>query len=321
MQSLDVVDKSSAHWSKFWSQGHLTSLPYGFTSNYDGEFVHFWNKQFALLNNGDCVWDVCSGNGSIALLAQDFSQAKNLGLRVKAIDAADINITSITARHREFARHVEAIEFIPNTRLEDISAEPQSVSLVASQYGIEYTRWEQSARNINRVLKHGGYFSMICHSLDSKIVNQMELQHEDYARLCSLDIFARPIEIKRDPESLRKFIFKLDHTLDEIHAMFKKDRSSAVLANLGRELENILKLTVKDVPAGLRSFMQFRQGVNNSYAISQDLLDVNRKLRGVANWYEVFVDEGLELIESGDIHHRSGENAGKFYQFRKTTDC
>ncbi|HEY9119557.1 MAG TPA: hypothetical protein VIN33_07345, partial [Marinobacter sp.] len=57
----------------YWRQGHLTSLPCGFSLNYDGEFLQFWHQQFALLGAGACVLDVCSGNGSIALLARDYS--------------------------------------------------------------------------------------------------------------------------------------------------------------------------------------------------------------------------------------------------------
>lgn len=304
-------------WSNYWRQGHLTSLPRGFSSNYDGEFLQFWNAQFALLNPGGRILDVCSGNGSIALLAQDYSDRKGLNFRIKAIDAAEIDVTSLVRQNPKLAKHIQAIQFQPDTLLEDMNEEPESVDLVTSQFGVEYTEWQSSARNIYRALKPGGYFSLICHSFDSKITTQMERQQLDYALLMDVDIFSRKIEFERSRDFPRSFVQQLDNALDTIYAIFKENRTSDVLSGVGRELENIRALAIRDFAAGFQRFTQFREGVKISYATASDLVAVNHRLQQFPNWYEVFIDAGFELSQSGDIHYHTAELAGRFYQFTK----
>ena len=309
--------KKKEHWSNYWRQGHLTSLPCGFEANYDGEFLRFWDEQFALLGSGACVLDVCSGNGSIALLAQDYSRRKSLGFTIKAVDAADIDVSSAVKKNAALAQHLAAIEFVPNTLLERITEEPESADLVTSQFGIEYTDWNRSAKNVHRILKRGGYFSMVAHTLDSTIITQIELQLRDYNRLLNVEIFSRAFALEGSENSPGKFVSQLDHALDKIYEMFKRSRSD-VLSGVGSALDNIRKLTVKQFDEGFQAFAQLRAGVRVSHSIANDLLRVGRALGKSPEWYRVFMEYGLELIESGALHYHTGEVAGKFYRFRKS---
>jgi ubiquinone/menaquinone biosynthesis C-methylase UbiE len=314
---ISVGIDATQQWSNYWRQGHLTSLPCGFSANYDGEFLRFWTSQFAPLRPGSCVLDVCSGNGSIALLAQDYSDRHGLALDIKAVDAADIDASALIEKKPAFERQIQAIEFIPNTLFEDLPAEAASVDLVTSQYGIEYTDWELSADKIFHVLKPGGCFSMVCHDFDSKIMTQMEVQQRDYTRLLSIDLFAQEIEpqdARTDPE---KFVKQLASALDTIYAMFNQDRTSEVFSAVGPELEKIGRETLNDFNSGLKRFSRFAQGIKISYATSSDLLAVNRRLQQSPDWFEVFVDKGLVLAQTEYIHYRTKERAGKYYQFSK----
>ena len=304
-------------WSNYWRQGHLTSLPCGFAANYDGEFLQFWNQQFTLLNKGDCVLDVCSGNGSIALLAQQYSDRRALALDVKSVDAADIEINTLIEKNPNIADQIRAIEFVSNTLLEEMTEESATVHLITSQYGIEYTDWQLSAENVNRLLKSGGYFSLICHSFDSKIMRHMEFQHSDYARLAGLDIFCREFKGETDLCDQRKVVDEFDHALDLIYAMFNENRASDVLSAVGGELEKIRRLLLQDFTAGIQQFSRFQQGVYISYATSSDLVAVSRKIKQHPDWFEVFSDAGMQLLQSGHINYHTGEKAGKYYQWRK----
>ncbi|WP_439133308.1 class I SAM-dependent methyltransferase [Pseudomaricurvus sp.] len=310
------IDKKQ-QWSNYWRQGHLTSLPCGFSSNYDGEFLRFWEEQFGLLAQGSCVLDVCSGNGSIALLAQDYSERAKLDLKVNAVDAADIDISALIQKNPAFSRRLKAITFIPNTLFENLSEERDSADLITSQYGIEYTDWNISAKKIYRLLRPGGYFSLICHTFDSTIMTQMELQQHDYAALMNLDIFSREIEFEHSHDFPEQFVKQLDHALDAIYAIFKQARTSDLLSKVGTELEAIRRETMHDFSQGFQRFTQFQRGIHISYATASDLVTVNRKLEQSPEWFEVFMDKGLDLIKSGDVHYHTSEKAGKFYQFRK----
>ncbi|MFT5481841.1 MAG: ubiquinone/menaquinone biosynthesis C-methylase UbiE [Halieaceae bacterium] len=308
--------EAEKHWSGYWHQGHLTSLPCGFASNYDGEFLRFWNEQFAELNKGETVLDVCSGNGSIALLAQKYSHTMDLGLHVEAVDAADIDLSYVLKKQAKLARHIQSIKFIPNTLLEDMAGESESVGLVMSQFGVEYTNWEASASNIFRVMKPGGRLSLVCHSCDSTIMKQMESQCAEYAQLLGVDIFSQDFESKNREDFSSKFAGELNAALNAIYGIFKQ-RPSKLLSDVGSRLEEIHKLTLENFDAGLPAFLNFKQGLEISHQISEDLLAVNYAMRNSPRWYEAFSEAGLDLVRTGDIHYQTGEMAGIFYEFNK----
>jgi len=312
-----LADDATRSWADFWQQGHLTSLPSGFACNYDGEFLAFWNQQFASLKPHSLVLDVCAGNGSIALLAQNYSEQHQLLLDIKAVDAANIDITALIKKYPDIADQIQAIKFVPNTPFEELAETANSTDLIVSQYGIEYTDWEVSAKKIHRLLKPGGYFSIVCHAVDSKIMIQMAMQQRDFARLNNLEIFSLRMGNERSLECQSTFVKELDARIDTIYGMFKENRTSDVLANVGRELEQILQLTQKDFNAGLNAFIRFCHGVNISYFTSTDLTALRDRLQRFPDWFKSFEHEGLEMIQSGDIPYHTGEKAGQCYRFRK----
>lgn len=301
------------HWSDFWRQGNLTSLPRGFADNYDGEFLQFWEAQFSLLHSGANLVDVCSGNGSIALLAEDYSRRNNLGMTVKAVDAASIDVSLLMQNKPNLSRHIQAIEFLPDTPLEDLRITAETIDLVTSQFGVEYTAWEASARNICSMLKPGGYFSMVCHSFDSKILREMEQQQAEYSKLAGIELFSADITIHQ-PE---QFMQMLEQGLAVLYDIFQENRRSQLLSAVGSRLEEIRKLSLRQFDAGSHQFIQFREGINASRGIANDLLEVNHALRSAPQWYEVFIEAGLQLVNSGTLHYQTGDKAGSSYQFIK----
>ncbi len=305
------------HWSRYWQQGHLTSLPHGFKSNYDGEFLDFWNAQFAQLAGGHVVLDVCSGNGSIALLAQAFSTSNRLDLVVKALDAATITSAPLLAANPAWARHVHAIEFIDNTPLEQLALPSSSVDLVTSQFGIEYTDWTVAAAAIFRVLKPGAHFALVCHTPESKILREMEQQCGDYDKLFELEVFDGGLLSavgNTAPDEVRG---RLNRGLDNIYRLFERNRASAVLSGIGRTLDNILKQSGTDFATAMRNYAQLQQQVELSRGIARDLLGVHLALRDTPRWHEVFVTAGMERLDAGEIRYGTGEIAGHYHRFAR----
>jgi len=311
------VTTSKTHWSEYWRQGNLTSLPRGFANNYDGEFVSFWEAEFARLQAGSRVLDVCSGNGSIALLAQDYSSREHLNFQVKASDAAQTDVSALIRSRPHFREHIEAIEFIPDSRVEILQEAAASVDLVSSQFGIEYTDWRVSAANIHRMLKPGGHFAMVCHSCDSKILREMELQQAQYEQIAHIALFSAVHTDVKAPGFAADFPQKLEATLDELYQLFQKRRASQLLSTAGKKLEQIRSLALRQPDDGLREFVHFRDAINTSRGVAADLLAVNHALRGSPHWHDAFTDAGLELLDSGTIRYRTGEIAGSSYRFIK----
>jgi ubiquinone/menaquinone biosynthesis C-methylase UbiE len=304
------------HWSNYWQQGNLTSLPSGFSGNYDGEFLAFWEDQFAELQPGARVLDVCSGNGSIALLASDYSRRHSLDLRVSASDAAAIDVSRMLGNHPQLRQHLEAIDFLSQTPLEKLALAPESVDLVTSQYGVEYTHWETSAANIVRVLRPGGRFAMVCHSADTRILREMETQHTEYGQIIAILLTTQGEDKKVNQQNIA---VQLERALAELYQLFQQNRSSQLLSTAGGKLENIRKLADQQPDAGWREFIQFREGITTTYHIVGDLLSVKQAIDRRPRWHEAFIEAGLEQVGCGSIHYHSGEIAGTSYQFRKPT--
>ena len=317
-RELNAVSiETGNHWSDYWQQGNLTSLPQGFAGNYVGEFLAYWEARFAGLQRGARVVDVCSGNGSIALLASDYSQRHGLDLRVSAADAAAIDPSRVLEAHPQYRQHLESIEFLPGVPLEGLAVETDSVDLVTSQYGVEYSHWETAAANIARMLRPGGHFCMVCHSPDSRILQEMESQHAAYAQIAAIPLLAQGDEANAGNSPPADLAARLENALAELYRVFQRNRSSQLLSAAGQRLEGIRKLVLQQADTGYREFLHFRESINTSYGITGDLVAVGRALRDAPRWHEVFVAAGLELIESGTVRYLGGEHAGDTHRFRK----
>lgn len=302
------------HWSHYWQQGNLTSLPQGFAGNYDGEFLAFWEAQFAALPAGASVLDVCSGNGAIALLACDYSRRHARDLRVSVSDAAAIETARVLQAHPQLQPHVESMTFLPGTPLETLALAAGSIDLVTSQFGVEYTQWETAAATIWRMLRPGGRFAMVCHSPESTILPAMEAQHAEYARMTTIGLLAPG---NGDTHRPADFDTQLEQTLAALYQLFQQNRSSQLLSAAGSRLEAIRQRAQREPDAAWRDFVALRAGIAASQGIAADLLAVNRALSAHPDWYQAFINAGLALVETTTIHYHTGEKAGDAYRFMK----
>ena len=171
----------AASWSRYWAGGALHSCPNAFAGNYDDEVREHWHACFSKLPDGARVLDIGTGNGAIALLAQD--AAKSLGRRfqIEGIDAAIIDPAAAVTQHGvDFAD----IAFHGETRIEDTGYPPQHFDAVSSHYAIEYSDVAQSLRELARILKPGGWAEFVIHHAGSVALetSRAELRAFTYLR-------------------------------------------------------------------------------------------------------------------------------------------
>ena len=309
-----MKESGNSHWSDYWADGNLTALAQ--KSNYDAETSDFWIKQFKLLRAGAAVLDVCSGNGAIALLAQDYSSSNKLGFTVSAIDAAGIDVMAVSRRFPEFAQHLQRIDFRGNTRIEDLQNREQSVDLVTSQFGIEYTDWQASAKTIWRLLRRGGYLSLISHAVDSGIVDTMQKHIEEFSLLTSAGLFELENKLERGEISRRQFTLELDRTLATIYAPAKASNSEYLLS-IGQYLDPLCKLSLPQIHDGQKKFISHCRMLRSGNHRLKDLYELQRKLQQYPRWYEAFSDQGMELVSKAEIHQFGKVHVGNGFQFRK----
>ena len=155
-------------WAEFWRSGALTSLPDAYAGNYAGAVREFWREQFSRLERGARVLDIGTGNGAIALLAARHGAEHRLGFEIHAIDRASIDPG--TSLDGEAAKLARGVHFRGNVGVESLPFEDAGFDLITSQYALEYTRIEQSARELARVLAPGGRLALLLHRSDARPV-------------------------------------------------------------------------------------------------------------------------------------------------------
>ena len=159
-------------WAAYWQKGTITTFHGRFAGNYDGAVRDYWQALFSSLPPGATVVDLATGNGALALLAQEHSARQGLSLEVTGIDYAAIDPARQFAG-KGFARHLQAIDFRAGVRLEDTGLDSAAFDLAISQFGFEYGEPEPSAREVARILKpQNAAFAAMLHHAESVIIRQ-----------------------------------------------------------------------------------------------------------------------------------------------------
>lgn len=174
---------TSDQWSQFWSRDSITTFVRPFNGNYDGEFANFWSAQFDRLGDGARIVDLATGNGAIALLAQQYAVEQERTFEVIGIDYAQIDPVSMLASHDDLGPLLEAIDFRGGVRIEASGLDDGSVDLLTSQYGFEYADTDGAVAEAWRVLRPGGRAALILHHDDSVVVSHAR-EGLDQVRFC-----------------------------------------------------------------------------------------------------------------------------------------
>ena len=160
-------------WNSYWEHGFLTSCRNAFVGNYEGSIRAQWVSFFGSLKPGARVLDICTGNGAIAMIANEVSRERGLELDIHGIDAAAIRPLETVTEGREW---LEGITFHPETPAESTGLESGSVDAVAGQYALEYTDERRCLEEIARIAARGARLQFIVHH-DRSIV--METTREE----------------------------------------------------------------------------------------------------------------------------------------------
>lgn len=162
---------STQHWDSFWqSSATLNSFAEGTAAlGYQGEILSHWHSVFSALPEDAVIVDVGTGNGAIALAAQEYSQLHNKHFKISGIDAANINPLKVFEKDSRIASLLANIQFYPVCKTEQMPFTSASVDLLTSQFAFEYAEQKSAVKECVRVLKPGAKFVAIIHHSDSDI--------------------------------------------------------------------------------------------------------------------------------------------------------
>jgi ubiquinone/menaquinone biosynthesis C-methylase UbiE len=154
-------------WDRYWQADRLASCFDVIGCNYDEALLHEWRAFFAALEDGARLLDLCTGNGAIALVAAEVSQAHAKSFHIEAVDSAVIDPPRYVTRK---TNHLRAIRFHAETSVEALPFPDAAFDAVSSQYGIEYADLQKALAEAARVLAPAGRIRLVVHAAEGQAV-------------------------------------------------------------------------------------------------------------------------------------------------------
>lgn len=176
---IDANTARSLAWSSFWSSGTLHSCVGSFGNELSGAIGDFWGRCFNVLEAGDRVIDLATGNGALPLLLSQHASGKNAWT-----DAVDLAVVSPS--WYQPALHPR-IRFHSRTSMEKLPFEDATFDLVMSQFGLEYAAWPEALLECARILKPSGRAAFVMHHADSVLVSVARTESFNQALLLEQD--------------------------------------------------------------------------------------------------------------------------------------
>ncbi len=308
-----MSDKNIEHWSGYWEQGLITSLPMDFKQNYDSEVKDFWFSQFAELPEYSSVLDICTGNGAIAILAAEYSRDNKKSFNITAMDAARLNVRTLVQKNPNLASIIESISFVDETGLEDFDAEKESFDLITSQYGVEYCDWDKVNLTLASLLKPSGKLVFVTHALDTRI---LEITKNDYELLNKMNFFPRVKKLIRNDASQKELQSYFVDVGNELSRSLLT-KVSPTLKPLMEACRFIMEANAEQFSERKASLFLFLKSLFWGKGRFEDLLNVHHKLSENPDWYQAFEVDGVSIEKKSSISFQ-GKPAGDSYIFVKS---
>jgi len=306
--------QNSSHWSEYWSDGNLTSLPQDFRANYDGEIAQFWNAQFSHVPEQGKLIDLCTGNGAVALLASAWFRSQSRATELYAVDAARIDPRSIARKYPDLAQLLSSITLIGGCPVEDIDLPGGEFDLVTSQYGIEYCDWSKAADQVFRLLKPCGRFAFISHAVSTDIISYMENEWREYEALEELKFLSGIEQYVRGDLAFPDFQVVMKRSYEVLSGQYPDSPLMAAILNM---LASVVPMDEHTTGQNRARLDQFQRQISFGRERLKDLLRVNRAIQSNPGWHRVFEQHGLERVDGGDILYQGVHNSGRYYCFVK----
>jgi ubiquinone/menaquinone biosynthesis C-methylase UbiE len=304
------------HWTNYWHEGHITSLPADFDANYEGEIKTFWHHQFEKLEDGALVLDICSGNGAVALLAAEYANTTGKTFNIIATDGAKVDTQKVVQRFPAMESLVKQITFKDQQRLEDMELEPSSVDLITSQYGVEYTDWPQVAEKLIQWVKPQGSLVILAHSRDTDIITQMKNEYKEYQILESTEFFKRAKKILRHNPGQKELQGLLRPVGEELSRSLLT-RVSPVLKPMMQAAQFVFKAPPELFLQRKAELIVFLGNIVNAKARLDNLVELHKRLDHYPEWYQAFVKAGFTLQSQGHVVFNKKHPAGDYFLFEK----
>lgn len=144
----------------------------------------------------------------------------------------------------------------------------------------------------------------------------MEREQAEYEELERVGLFKALREFQEGELSISHFRKSLSGIRARLLEAYL-DSNSALFQGIIQSLDRLLIMNRDKLRASKDKVGRYRSQLRHARARLADMLRVNRALQADPEWYRVFVEQGLEPLDSGEILYRGRHHSGTFYRFRK----
>ena len=283
-----VAKLTPEQWSAYWQNSTVTSFHGHFQHNYDGAIKQFWNGVFAGLADGASILDLATGNGALAILAQQYSLKHGKGFRVTGIDSAEIKPADYLSTQAGLAEPLAHIRFISHTAIENTGLPAADYQLVMSQFGFEYADLIPACREVNRLLAvEQGVFAAMMHYQGSAVLEQAREALRQINHCNNSGLLGVAAELVGLQENLRK---------NGVLTEKEQEKAKQLQQALGQGLSRLKKFAgeLQD-PAHLTLFTGslmriFDRRLANKLSV-QDRMDALERLRNEGDIYKLRMND------------------------------
>lgn len=311
-------------WNRYWEHGFLTPCGNAFSGNYDGVIKDLWVAFFSGLSRGDRVLDICTGNGAIAIIANEVSRRLQLDLEIHGIDSAAIRPRETVAGDTAL---LEGIEFHGRTSAESTGFDDGCFQAISGQYALEYTDVDACIHEMARITAPGARLLFVIHH-DRSVV--METSREEIRHVALLfretDFFGKAealIRIVGAAESVEaRRALGADPRAEAAREGLNEAAARVARAAETSEHPQILHMAMKDVAeaykacttAGLSQALGLLEDCRGRIKANaerlEDLMSAGRTEDQLEGIRETFAAAGFSVDPPSMVHHEQGPLMG-----------
>ena len=314
-----MKNPDAKYWSPYWTNPTVTSFGNLFPDNYDGVMLEFWQRRI----RGDLhhVVDLACGNGALTWIGNDILNAMGGDARITGVDFATIDpFKSLKRKPDDYPR----VTFIGSTAAEKMPFGDGSVDLVISQYGIEYSDFEQSVPEIGRVLHGSGRVAFILHDKESVIVKGATQHVEDFRTIfqdirvhdlfLEMDSLQRtdknPLRLSQTP-AFQRLQAQINQAVVRIQLLLRQHPASSPIRLYMERLTGAFGKLPKKQRQNRRQMIEHARDALGAHIVRIDDL-YNAALSGPERERLVVLlqQQGMTVTENEVLRYKDGDNFG-----------
>ncbi|OUL58366.1 class I SAM-dependent methyltransferase [Pseudoalteromonas ulvae] len=283
------------HWDRYWSETkRLSSFEEdGNDFGYPNEVMDFWKDQLNIRSDKLIVLDAATGKGAIAAYIKAILNSRHIPSIIHGCDLAEIETESLYFPP-QLQTLLETIRFDYGVGLEKLPYHDSYFDLVVSQFGFEYSNWELSIPEINRVLKKEGRLIFMAHHAKSIVSHNSLVGIEVLSSFIDNDVFLKlneVISLKLNGED-DAFKEKNKMLINELNSYVIDSEEKAVwfldiVNSISKLMRTIDETSIEKVQILSKSTVYQIDRLKDQLGVAQDTLSIKQKINKFDGLFKV----------------------------------